>query len=394
MGKAERNFQREERRRSQQFQAEQAQIERDYQTKMWNETNAYNSAVNQRARLEEAGLNPYLMMDGGDAGSAQSVSGVNPPSGASPSVSGSQAQEIISGISSVQDAVNSFYDNMQKSATTQEIQYSNYFKNPETYGRDRWAAETLKEFGNNLGFMSNETADRIIGSKGHSRWAKAYNAEVLDNAIKSQELGNQNMNLQNQMVQANLVQVNLTSDAQKTINKYLDQQEYTKLNIASAAYTEMVARGQLTYEQWRGKIIENLDSRLSYRIKDSIANEFIRASCSAYRMQCAMSDYQFSDIYDADGKKTGKKYYQESMKADLNNKLLHGKSLDRNYGWLDFTSGAGNLLGGFGSAAGGLSNIMKVEKMLPAPKKIRTSTRRYDREDNYQGEVIQTYDYD
>lgn len=391
---SQRSFEREERQRSQRFQAEQAQLERDFQLEMWNRTNEYNSAASQRARLEEAGLNPYLMMDGGDAGSAQSVSGVNPPSGVNPSVPMSPGQEIMAGISSVQDAVNSFYDNMQKAAATQEIQYSNYFKNPETYGRDRWAAETLKEFGNNLGFMSNETADRIVGSKGHSRWAKAYNAEVLDNAIKSQELGNQNMNLQNQMVQANLVQVNLTSDAQRTINKYLDQQEYTKLNIASAAYTEMVARGQLTYEQWKGKIIENLDSSLSYRIKDSIANEFIRASCSAYRMQYSMNTYQFSDILDADGKKTGKKYYQESMKADLNNKLLHGKSLDRNYGWLDFTSGAGNLLGGFGSAAGGLSNIMKVEKMLPAPKKIRTSTRKYDREDNYQGEVVQTYDYD
>lgn len=391
---SQRSFEREERQRSQRFQAEQAQLERDYQTEMWNKTNEYNSAVNQRARLEEAGLNPYLMMDGGDAGSAQSVSGVNPPSGVNPSVPMSPGQEIMAGVSSVQDAVNSFYDNMQKSALTQEIQYSNYFKNPDTYGRDRWAAETLKEFGNNLGFMSDETAARIVGFKGHSRWAKAYNAEVLDNAIQSQELGNQNMNLQNQMIQANLVQVNLTSDAQRIINRYLDQQEYTKLNIASAAYTEMVARGQLTYEQWKGKIIENLDSSLSYRIKDSIANEFIRASCSAYRMQYSMNTYQFSDILDADGKKTGKKYYQEAMKADLNNKLLHGKSLDRNYGWLDFTSGAGNLLGGFGSAAGGLSNIMKVEKMLPAPKKVRTSTRKYDREDNYQGEVIQTYDYD
>lgn len=391
---SQRSFEREERQRSQRFQAEQAQLERDYQTEMWNKTNEYNSAANQRARLEEAGLNPYLMMDGGDAGSAQSVSGVNPPSGVNPSVPMSPGQEIMAGVSSVQDAVNSFYDNMQKAALTQEIQYSNYFKNPDTYGRDRWAAETLKEFGNNLGFMSDETAARIVGFKGHSRWAKAYNAEVLDNAIQSQELGNQNMNLQNQMIQANLVQVNLTSDAQRIINRYLDQQEYTKLNIASAAYTEMVARGQLTYEQWKGKIIENLDSSLSYRIKDSIANEFIRASCSAYRMQYSMNTYQFSDILDADGKKTGKKYYQEAMKADLNNKLLHGKSLDRNYGWLDFTSGAGNLLGGFGSAAGGLSNIMKVEKMLPAPKKVRTSTRKYDREDNYQGEVIQTYDYD
>ena len=95
---------------------------------MWNKTNEYNSALNQRARLEEAGLNPYLMMDGGDAGSAQSVSGVNPPSGATVSPPNSDAQAIVGSISNVQDAVNSFYDNMQKSATTQGIQYANYFK--------------------------------------------------------------------------------------------------------------------------------------------------------------------------------------------------------------------------------------------------------------------------
>lgn len=35
--------------------------------------NEYNSAVNQRKRLEEAGLNPYLMLDGGSAGTASSA---------------------------------------------------------------------------------------------------------------------------------------------------------------------------------------------------------------------------------------------------------------------------------------------------------------------------------
>lgn len=42
----------------------------------------YDSAVNQRKRLEEAGLNPYLMMDGGDAGSvsSQSAPQANQPS--------------------------------------------------------------------------------------------------------------------------------------------------------------------------------------------------------------------------------------------------------------------------------------------------------------------------
>lgn len=47
--------------------------QQDYQTQMWNAENEYNSAKNQRARLEEAGLNPYLMLDGGNAGTASSV---------------------------------------------------------------------------------------------------------------------------------------------------------------------------------------------------------------------------------------------------------------------------------------------------------------------------------
>ena len=43
------------------------------QWKMWQAENEYNSASAQRQRLEAAGLNPYLMMDGGNAGSASSM---------------------------------------------------------------------------------------------------------------------------------------------------------------------------------------------------------------------------------------------------------------------------------------------------------------------------------
>lgn len=40
---------------------------------MWNAQNEYNSASSQRQRLEEAGLNPYLMMSGGSAGTASAM---------------------------------------------------------------------------------------------------------------------------------------------------------------------------------------------------------------------------------------------------------------------------------------------------------------------------------
>lgn len=55
------------------------QKQMDYNTEMWNKQNEYNSASSQVQRLRDAGLNPNLMMDGGSAGTAGSVGGVNPP---------------------------------------------------------------------------------------------------------------------------------------------------------------------------------------------------------------------------------------------------------------------------------------------------------------------------
>lgn len=56
------------------------QKQMDYNTDMWNKTNEYNSASSQRQRLEDAGLNPSLMMNGGSAGVAQGASSPSLPS--------------------------------------------------------------------------------------------------------------------------------------------------------------------------------------------------------------------------------------------------------------------------------------------------------------------------
>lgn len=55
------------------FNASEAQKNRDYQTEMWNKQNAYNTPLAQRQRLKEAGLNPYMMLNGGSSGNAQSA---------------------------------------------------------------------------------------------------------------------------------------------------------------------------------------------------------------------------------------------------------------------------------------------------------------------------------
>jgi hypothetical protein len=71
-----------------QFNERMAIQQRDWQENMWNKENAYNTASAQRQRLEEAGLNPYLMMNGGSAGVAQSAG-----AGASASSSGSAVMQ-------------------------------------------------------------------------------------------------------------------------------------------------------------------------------------------------------------------------------------------------------------------------------------------------------------
>ena len=71
-------------RMNNEFNSAEAEKARQFQLDMWNRTNEYNSAAAQRSRLEEAGLNPYLMMNGGSAGVAQSSGSSTPASASAP----------------------------------------------------------------------------------------------------------------------------------------------------------------------------------------------------------------------------------------------------------------------------------------------------------------------
>jgi len=52
------------------FMSAEREAQNDWNLEQWNREKDYNSASAQRERLEEAGLNPYLMMSGGSAGTA------------------------------------------------------------------------------------------------------------------------------------------------------------------------------------------------------------------------------------------------------------------------------------------------------------------------------------
>ena len=97
-----------------QFNERMAIQQRNWQENMWNKENAYNTASAQRQRLEEAGLNPYLMMNGGSAGVSQSAG-----PGASASSSGSAVMHpFLADYSGIQQAIGSVFQSQVQQALT------------------------------------------------------------------------------------------------------------------------------------------------------------------------------------------------------------------------------------------------------------------------------------
>ena len=101
-----------------QFNERMAMQQRDFQERMWRNENAYNTPSAQRQRLQEAGLNPYLMMNGGSAGTAQSVG-----TGATASSAGTAVmQPFQADFSGIQQAIGSVFQSQVRQAQVSQLQ--------------------------------------------------------------------------------------------------------------------------------------------------------------------------------------------------------------------------------------------------------------------------------
>lgn len=84
----------------------------------WNRENEYNSAAQQVARYRAAGLNPYLMMQNGSAGSASSVTSAAPANaGMSNTVSPFDYSAAAAGVG---NAVSQYYNNQLMAANVRK----------------------------------------------------------------------------------------------------------------------------------------------------------------------------------------------------------------------------------------------------------------------------------
>lgn len=247
-------------REQQRFQAEQAQLGRDWSNEMmskanqwnldqWNRENEYNLPENQKARLLAAGINPYLAMQGasGVGQAASSPSSASAPSPASPSgVSAPslhlQRPDYGTGFAQLSSAVNSYFENKQKSVTTEGYGLDNALK--ARYG-DRAAQLSL-------GKTEAEIDDH------RASVAKSY----ADSAL-----------------------INLQAKEKEILNKYLDAGQQLSLFLKIGELATMKSQRDLMSSQTRKAIAEEIEvsarahgHQISNRIAKQTAERLIIAA--------------------------------------------------------------------------------------------------------------------
>lgn len=176
-----------------------------YNTDMFNRQNEWNSASSQRKRLEQAGLNPYLMMNGGNAGTAANTLGVSAPTAAPASVVapqldtssiGDSVRNIISASATKESNDNlrmltktgydlAEYEKMLKKAMTED-----YRKSREVKEQQRKALERINILeDSNLDSLELELRQRSVEQQFKALYQKEQVISmVMQNAFQSARL--------------------------------------------------------------------------------------------------------------------------------------------------------------------------------------------------------------
>lgn len=121
------------------------QIEQEWD--MWNAQNEYNSASSQRQRLEDAGLNPYMMMDGGSAGTASGMTSPTPQPAVVPQMQGATMQPAdMSGLTGLRGIASRFVELMQAQEDIKGKQLANQGQEIENqYKADMFMVDMYKK---------------------------------------------------------------------------------------------------------------------------------------------------------------------------------------------------------------------------------------------------------
>lgn len=248
-------------RQNNQFNADQAAMQRQWQTDMWNRNNRYNSPNEMISR----GLNPFIGSNVG-AGVSKSPASGGAVASAAPSPS---LQAFRPDFSDVGTALASMAQ-----ARAAMINAENNTK-LVPYEINRILGDTNYR---NIG----------IGQSGYWNASTGRESALLDQSKEYQEL--KNMEFAGRLTQAQEAQILLDSEAQQILNKYLDEQQQADLFIKGQTLANLYAQGALTEAQYKTEMakavklsVETNGLRIQNRIAEQTADSLIYANIQANR---------------------------------------------------------------------------------------------------------------
>lgn len=256
------------------FNADQAQLQRDWQQQMWGMNNAYNSPSAMISR----GLNPFVQGSAAMAGSRSPASGGSAATAAPvPSMQAYKPNfsDIGSALASMAQARASMINAEQNASLT-------------PYQIDKLRGDTDYR---NIG----------VGESGYWNKSTGRESALLDQSKEYQEL--KNMEFAGRLTSAQEAQILLDSEAQQVLNKYLDQNQQADLFIKGQTLANLFAQGALTEAQYKTEMakavklsVETNGLRIQNRIAGETADSLIYANIHANRALGLSSSWDFKNM--------------------------------------------------------------------------------------------------
>lgn len=248
-------------RQNNQFNADQAAMQRQWQTDMWNRNNRYNSPNEMISR----GLNPFIGSNIGAGVSKTPASGGAAASAApSPSLQAFRPDfsDVGSALASMAQARASMINAEQNAALTP-------YKIEQIRGDTNYR---------NIG----------VGESGYWNASTGRRSALLDQSKEYQEL--KNMEFAGRLTSAQEAQILLDSEAQQVLNKYLDEQQQADLFIKGQTLSNLYAQGSLTEAQYKTEIAKAVKTaaetnglRINNKIASQTADSLIYANIQSNR---------------------------------------------------------------------------------------------------------------
>ena len=313
-------------RQNNQFNADQAAMQRQWQTDMWNRNNRYNSPNEMISR----GLNPFVSNVGAGVSKSPASGGAAATAATSPSLQAFRPDfsDVGSALASMAQARASMINAEQNAALT-------------PYRINQILGDTNYR---NIG----------VGQSGYWNASTGRRSALLDQSKEYQDL--KNMEFAGRLTSAQESQILLDSQAQQILNKYLDEQQQADLFIKGQTLANLYAQGALSEAQYKNQMAQAVKTsaetngiRISNRIAEQTADSLIYANIQANRARGLSSlwDSKNTNVlknieYSKD--KALRDYYKWSAKEKQKDVKSYELRNTLEYGTRVFT-GTGNTVG-------------------------------------------------